>query len=80
MPQPPSPSPDDCFHSPQGDKPCPDTYQPGAWLTRPPAEPAPATPYRQSHTGQIEAALQEALRKLWEAGAGDDRHPGGPTG
>jgi hypothetical protein len=27
--------PDDCFHCPQGDKPCPVTYQPGAWLAPP---------------------------------------------
>jgi hypothetical protein len=30
---------DDCFHCPQGDKPCPATYQPGAWLAQPPAQP-----------------------------------------
>jgi hypothetical protein len=80
MPQPPSPSPDDCFHSPQGDRPCPGTYQPGAWLTRPPAEPAPATPYAQPQPGQIEATLQEALRELREADAGEDLYPGGPGG
>ena len=28
----PHPDPDGCFHCPQGDKPCPVTYQPGAWL------------------------------------------------
>ena len=26
------PDPDECLHCPQGDKPCPATYQPGAWL------------------------------------------------
>jgi hypothetical protein len=80
MPRPPSPSPDDRFHSPQGDRPCPDTYQPRAWLTRPPAKPAPTTPYGQPHTGQIAATLREALRKLREGGVGEDRHPGGPAG
>ena len=38
----PHPDPDDCFHCPQGDKPCPVTYQPGEWLAQPPAEPTAA--------------------------------------
>jgi hypothetical protein len=41
-----SPDPDGCFHCPQGDKPCPVTYQPGAWLAQLPAEPTAAVPDR----------------------------------
>ena len=37
-----NPDQDDCFHCPQGDKPCPVTYQPGAWLAQLPAEPTAA--------------------------------------
>jgi hypothetical protein len=69
--------PDDCFHCPQGDKPCPATYQPGAWLTRPRAEPpTPATPDHPPHAGELEAAVQQALRKLREAVADKGRQPG----
>jgi len=67
---------DDCFHCPQGDKPCPATYQPGAWLTRPPAKPTPATPDRPFHAGELEATVQQALRKLREAVADKGRRPG----
>jgi hypothetical protein len=64
MPQAPSPSPNDCFHCPQGDKPCPVTYQPGAWLAQLPAEPAPATPDHRPGPGDIEATVQLSLRKV----------------
>ena len=67
MPQPPPRSPNDCFHCPQGDKPCPDTYRPGAWLARPSAEPAPAALDRRAGAGVLEASLQQTLRKLREA-------------
>jgi hypothetical protein len=72
--------PDDCFHCPQGDKPCPTTtYQPGAWLA-PPAEPTPAVPDRPHRSDDIDASIQQALRKLYEAMAGDPRRPGRPAG
>jgi hypothetical protein len=70
------PDPGDCFHCPQGDKPCPVTYQPGAWL----AESTPAGQDRPHRSGDIEASIQEALRKLHEAVAGDPRRPGPPAG
>ena len=75
----PNPDPDDCFHCPQGDKPCPVTYQPGAWLA-PSADPTAAVQDRPHRSGDIEASIQEALRKLHEAVAGDLRRPGPPAG
>jgi hypothetical protein len=65
-----SPDPDGCFHCPQGDKPCPVTYQPGAWLG-PPAEPTAAVPDRPHRADELDASIQQALRKLYEAVAGD---------
>jgi len=73
------PDTDDCFHCPQGDKPCPVSYQPGAWLAQLPAEPTPAVQDRPHRSGDIEASIQEALRKLHEAVAGDPRRPGQPA-
>jgi hypothetical protein len=75
-----SPDPDDCFHCPQGDKPCPVTYQPGAWLAQLPAEPTAAVPDRPHRADEIDASIQQALRKLYEAVAGDPRRPGRPAG
>ena len=80
MPQAPSPDPNDCFHCPQGDKPCPVTYQPGAWLVQLPAEPAPASPNRRPGAGDIEAPLQLSLRRVRGAIAGGRRRPGRPVG
>ena len=71
----PNPDPDDCFHCPQGDKPCPVTYQPGAWLA-PPAEPTAAIQDRLHGSDDLDASIQQALRKLYEAMAGDPRRPG----
>jgi len=79
MPQASSPSPNDSFHCPQGDRPCPVTYQPGAWLAQLPAEPAPATPDRRPGPGDIEAALQLSLRKVRGASAGGRRRPSRPV-
>jgi hypothetical protein len=64
--------PDDCFHCPQGDQPCPVTYQPGAWLA-PPAEPTAAVPDRPRRVDELDASIQQALRNLYEALAGDPR-------
>jgi hypothetical protein len=75
MPQPPPRSPNDCFHCPQGDKPCLDTYRPGAWLARPSAEPAPAALDRRAGAGGLEASLQQTLRKLREAVASEGPRP-----
>jgi hypothetical protein len=75
-----SPDPDDCFHCPQGDQPCPVTYQPGAWLAQLPAEPAPAVQDRPHRADEIDASIQQALRKLYEAMAGNPRRPGQPAG
>ena len=76
-----SPDPDDCFHCPQGDKPCPVTYQPGAWLAQLPAEPTAAVQDRRPlRSGEIEASIQDALRRLHEAVASDPRRPGRPAG
>ena len=71
----PNPDPDDCFHCPQGDKPCPVTYQPGAWLA-PSAEPTAAVQDRLHGSDDLDASIQQALRKLYEAMAGDPRRPG----
>ena len=71
--------PDDCFHCPHGDKPCPVTYQPGAWLA-PPTEPAAAAQDRPHRYDDIDASIQQALRKLYEAVAGDPRRPGQSAG
>ena len=38
----PNPDRDDCFHCPQGDKPCLVSYQPGRWLAQLPAQPTAA--------------------------------------
>lgn len=51
------PDPDDCFHCPQGDKPCPVTYQPGAWLAQPPAEPTAAVQDRPHRSDDIDASI-----------------------
>ena len=75
-----SPDPDDCFHCPQGDKPCPVTYQPGAWLAQLPAEPTAAVQDHPLRSGEIEASIQDALRRLHEAVADDPRRPGRPAG
>ena len=74
----PQPDPEDCFHCPQGDKPCPVTYQPGAWLAQLPAEPAAAGQGRR-RSDEIDASIQQALRRLYEAMAGDPRRPGQPA-
>jgi hypothetical protein len=65
-----SPPPDleNCFHCPQGDKPCPITYQPGAWLAQQPAAPDQDRPQRSDG---LDTSIQQALRKLYEAMAGD---------
>jgi hypothetical protein len=75
----PQPDPDDCFHCPQGDKPCPVTYQPGAWLTQPPAEPTAAGQGHPQHPDEIDASIQQALRRLHEAMAGNPQRPGQPA-
>jgi hypothetical protein len=67
----PQPDPDDCFHSPQGDKPCPVTYQPGAWLAQLPAEPIAAGQGHPQRPDEIDASIQQALRRLYEAISGD---------
>jgi len=54
------PNPDDCFHCPQGDKPCPVTYQPGAWLAQLPAELTPAGQGRPHRSGEIDASIHRA--------------------
>jgi hypothetical protein len=71
---------DNCFHCPQGDKPCADTYQPGAWLAQQTAEPAPTGQDRPRRSGDFDTSIQQALRKLYEAMAGDPRRPGRPVG
>ena len=80
VPQAPSPNPNDCFHCPQGDQPCPVTYQPGAWLAQLLAEPAPAVQDRPHRSDDIDASIQQAPRNLYEAVAGDPRRPGQPAG
>ncbi len=75
MPQPPTPRPNDCFHCPQGDKASLDTYRPGAWLAGAPAESVPTTSDRRSRAGEIEATVQQALRKLQKAVAGEAEDP-----
>ena len=72
--------PDDCFHSPQGDKPCPVTYRPAAWLARLSAEPTTAGQDRPHRSDDVDASIQQALRNLHEAMAGDPRQPGQPAG
>jgi hypothetical protein len=72
--------PDDCFHCPQGDKPCPVTHQPGAWLAQLAAEPTAAVPDRPQRSDDLDASIQQALGKLYEAMAGDLRRPGQPVG
>ena len=74
------PDPDDCFHCPQGDKPCPVTYQPGAWLAPPPAEPTAAVQDHPQRPDDLDASIQQALRRLYEAIADDPRRPGRPVG
>jgi len=64
---------------PQGDKPCPVTYQPGAWLA-PPADPTAAVQDHPHRSDDLDASIQQALRKLYEAMAGDPRRPGRPAG
>jgi hypothetical protein len=61
------------FTATQGDKPCPVTYQPGAWLAQLPTQPTPAVQDRPQRSGDIDASIQEALRRLREAVAGDPR-------
>ena len=80
MAAPRSPDPDDCFHCPQGDKPCPVTYQPGAWLAQPPALPAPPLQNRRYRSDEIQASIQQALRKLHDAVVGNPRRPSAPGG
>jgi hypothetical protein len=75
-----SPDPDDCFHCPQGDKPWSATYQPGAWLAQPPAEPTPPGQDRRQRSGELEASIQQALRKLHDAVVGNPRRPSEPGG
>ena len=72
------PDPDDCFHCPQGDQPCPVTYQPGAWLA-PPAEPTAAVQDRIQRSDDLDASIQQALRRLYEAMGGDPQRPGQPA-
>ena len=73
------PDPDNCFHCPQGDKPCPVTYQPGAWLAQPPAEPTAAVQGHTQRPDDLDASIQQALRRLYEAMAGDPQRPGQPA-
>jgi hypothetical protein len=75
----PNPDPDDCFHCPQGDKPCPVTYQPGTWLASP-VEPTAAVPDRIQRSDDLDVSIQQALRGLYEAMAGDPRRPGRAAG
>ena len=75
----PHPDPDDCFHCPKGDEPCPVTYQPGAWLA-PPTEPTAALQDRPQRSDDLDASIHQALRRLYEAVAGDPRRPGRPAG
>jgi hypothetical protein len=56
---------------PQGNRPCPVTYEPGAWLAQQPAEPAPTGQDRPQRSGDFDTSIQQALRKLYEAMAGD---------
>ena len=66
--------PDDCFHCPQGDKPCPVTYQPGAWLTQPPVDPTPAVQDRPSlpATSRPPSSRPSAnFMRPWQATPGD---------
>ena len=74
-----SPDPDDCFHCPQGDKPCPVTYQLGAWLAQLPAEPTAAVQDRPHRYDDIDASIQQALRMLREAVADHRRPPDPPA-
>jgi hypothetical protein len=74
------PDPDSCFHCPQGDKPCRTTYQPGAWMAQLPAEPTPNRQDRRHRSDDIDASIQQALRKLYEAVVGEPRRPGRPAG
>ena len=76
MADPPPPDPGDCFLCPQGDKPCPVTYQPGAWLAQLPADSVPAGQRRPKRSDDIDASIEQALRRLYEAMAGDPRRPG----
>jgi hypothetical protein len=64
------PDSDDCFHCPRCDQPCPVTYQTGAWLA-PAAEPTPSGQDRPQRAGDLDASIQQALRRLDEAVAGD---------
>jgi hypothetical protein len=80
MADPPPPDLENCFHCPQGDKPCPVTYEPGAWLAQLPTELAPAGQDRPQRSGDLDASIQQALRNLYEAMAGDPRQPGRPAG
>jgi hypothetical protein len=59
----PQPDPDDCFHCPHGTRPCPVTYQPGAWLAQLPAKPTGAVQGRPHRADEIDASIQQALRK-----------------
>jgi hypothetical protein len=72
----PPPDPGDCFRCPQGDTPCPVTYQPGAWLAQLPADPVPAGQRWPERSDDIDVSIQQALRRLYEAMAGDPRRPG----
>jgi hypothetical protein len=76
----PHPDPGDCFRCPQGDKPCPVTYQPGAWLAQLPAALVPAGENWPKRSDDIDASIQQALRRLYEAMAGDPRRSGRPAG
>jgi len=76
----PQPDPDGCFHCPHGTRPCPVTYQPGAWLAQLPAKPTGAVQGRPHRADEIDASIQQALRNLSEAVAGDPRRPGRPAG
>jgi hypothetical protein len=53
--------------------------QPGAWLA-PAAEPTAAVPDRPHRADELDASIQQALRKLYEAVGGDPRRPGQPAG
>ena len=63
----PQPDPTDCFHCPPGRQALPVTYQPGAWLAQPPAESAAAGQGRPQRSDEIDASIQQALRRLQEA-------------
>ena len=64
MREPAPPAPGDCFHCPQGDRPDPNVYERGAWLTKPAAEPPSETGADRDRAGEQAAPLRRVLPKL----------------